>query len=472
MFIRLGMLSILRQLSRSALVLVSLVLAAISLTASLTISSGYPLEAYRNYRDYFGGDLVVYPVRIMTSPAEQGHLSLYRLQNDEFSTLPIFYPHVADVGFLSASEPHWRPLTDSDLDSVVGNPSVSAVRPLYRMPGWRGSLPVAFHALDENDALLRYLDDSPETQLDQGDIGVWLNRMLKPGPSLPEVGEQITLTVPTFLVMPDGSINISDTQVHAVTATVMGFYQLPTRVVTWMDGQAPNGVASEQGYFALDEVWLSYSDWLRLWELGAPGQSPLAFSYAASVRNMDVLEATVSELQVNHPDLTIVSVPNLARVASKAVLIDYFYSVPPRLLTTDARPQMALPEDMGRLLSLFIYLNAGLLMAARMLTGISARKKEIGILKALGARRRDIMVMAVSEAVVLSIIGSTAGFLVTYLAALMQQLTNHVALISILTDFIRSYGIVFGETVAVGLVFGMIPAWRLSNLTVSEVLRS
>lgn len=474
MFIRLGVLNIVRQLSRSVLALVGLILAAISLTASLTISTGYPALAFSNYRDYLGGDLVAYPVRIMTSPGDQGELQLYRLPGNEFSTLTMFYPHVTSQGFLSATPPLLRPVSETDAQAISRNPEVLEVRPLYRLPAWRSTaaevLPTGVRALRDNDPLLSYVVEQLTEPLAEGDIPVLLNRSLLPGVPQPKLGERFQLRVSALVFAPDGSVQLDDTRQQSLTVRVAGFYALPTREIAWSDGQG--GTLTEQGYFDRDEIWISQTDWQQLWQLAAPGQPPQAFSYGITVKNMGVLESVASELQVNNPSLTIVSSPNLAKLASQAMLIDHFQRAPEQFRAAEARPQFGLPQDMGKLLSLFVYLNAGLLMAARMLTGAAARRKEIGVLKAIGARRLDILLMAMTEAVVLCAIGSTIGFAITYTAALVQQLTNHVAIGSILVDLLSSYGLVMAETVAIGLFFGLLPAWQLSKLTVSEVLRA
>ncbi|HBK85551.1 MAG TPA: hypothetical protein DDZ53_05920, partial [Firmicutes bacterium] len=94
MFFRLGFINITRQLGRSVLALISLVLAAMSLTNSLSISLGYPAQAYANYRHYLGGDIIVYPTSIMGNPDRSQNLELHRLNADPFSTLTTFYPHL------------------------------------------------------------------------------------------------------------------------------------------------------------------------------------------------------------------------------------------------------------------------------------------------------------------------------------------------------------------------------------------
>ncbi len=230
---------------------------------------------------------------------------------------------------------------------------------------------------------------------------------------------------------------------------------------------------SEQGYLDHDEIWLKPADWEQLWQLAAGDTPPAAGSVGLQVKDMSILEAVVGELQTAHPQWTIVSTPNLAKQSESASLLDSF-TIAPREVWADrhSKAQHAFPLDISRTLSVFIYLNAGLLMAARMLTGAAARQKEIGVLKALGARRRDIMYMALTEAIVLCLIGSTLGFIMAYPAAIFQQITNHVPWARIGNLLAKNYGIILGQTLAIGVLFGILPAWRLSKLTVNEVLRA
>ena len=261
-------------------------------------------------------------------------------------------------------------------------------------------------------------------------------------------------------------------QLTTVTATVAGHYQLPTRVLSWPDPSG-EGFLSEQGYFSLDEVWLLPASWQQLWQAAAGTLPPAAGSLALRVYDLSILEAVTSELQVNYPQWTIVSAPNLAKLSEERALIDSFQIAPEQYWAdVPSKPQHAFPLDMSRIFAVLIYLNAGLLMAARMLTGAAARRQEIGVLKALGARRRDILAMALTEAVVLSIIGSTIGFFLAYPAACWQQISNHVPWAQILALAVKNYSLILSQTILIGIVFGMLPAQRLSKLTVNEVLRA
>lgn len=480
LFFRLGFVNITRQLGRSLLALISLVLAAMSLTNSLSISLGYPAQAFANYRDYLGGDIVVYPTNIMGNPATAQHLGLYRLQSDSFSTFTTLYPHLEREGFLAETTPVLKPFSDMDKQALLLHGQINAANSLYRMPGWRliastDNLALSLRSVPNDSGLWQFVEKTP-LQLDNTDdaLPIWLNSRMDQHRPLPEVGSEVYLRVPHIWVAPNGSLQFDAEQTKEQRAIVAGHYALPSRVISWPNPD-PSGDSfrSEQGYFSHDEVWLQPSSWEQLWQLAAGDLPPASGSLGLQVHDMSILESVVSELQVAHPQWTIVSVPNLVKQAEAASLLDSFRMAPREFWAErQSKAQHAFPLDISRTLSVFIYLNAGLLMAARMLTGAAARKKEIGILKALGARRRDIIYMALTEAVILCLIGSTIGFIISYPAALFQQVTNNLPWAQIGNLLAKNYGIILGQTLIIGVLFGLLPAWRLSKLTVNEVLRS
>lgn len=100
-----------------------------------------------------------------------------------------------------------------------------------------------------------------------------------------------------------------------------------------------------------------------------------------------------------------------------------------------------------------------------MLVSVTERTKEIGLRKALGARRQDILLQFLLEAVMLSIGGGVVGILLglTASAILAQFFVSEVTLWSIL--------LAFAFSVAVGIVFGITPAIRASRLSPIEALR-
>ncbi|HEV8316019.1 MAG TPA: ABC transporter permease [Vicinamibacterales bacterium] len=109
----------------------------------------------------------------------------------------------------------------------------------------------------------------------------------------------------------------------------------------------------------------------------------------------------------------------------------------------------------------------GIVIMNIMLMVVSERTREIGLRKALGARRADIMSQVLTESVTLStfggIVGITLGFLIAQLISRVTPLPARLELWSV------ALGI--GITAGVGLFFGAYPASRAARLDPIEALR-
>jgi putative ABC transport system permease protein len=103
-----------------------------------------------------------------------------------------------------------------------------------------------------------------------------------------------------------------------------------------------------------------------------------------------------------------------------------------------------------------------------MMVSVTERTREIGIRKAVGARRRDVLAQFLIEAALLSVFGGVAGILLGYLigAALGRALVGTVG-------SIPAWAILcaFGVPALIGVVFGLYPAWKASRLDPIESLR-
>lgn len=110
-------------------------------------------------------------------------------------------------------------------------------------------------------------------------------------------------------------------------------------------------------------------------------------------------------------------------------------------------------------------LVGGIGVANIMLVSVTERTREIGLRKALGARRQDILLQFLLEAVILSVSGGLVGILLGLGASLIVAML----LVSQVTSW--SIFLAFSFSVLVGVVFGMAPAIKASKLSPIEALR-
>jgi len=102
-----------------------------------------------------------------------------------------------------------------------------------------------------------------------------------------------------------------------------------------------------------------------------------------------------------------------------------------------------------------------------MLTTVTERTREIGLRKAIGARKRDISLQFLAESVMLTFFGGILGIILGWLSALgvtqFGGITTKVSGLSII--------LAFSVSAAIGIIFGYYPAKRASGLNPIEALR-
>jgi putative ABC transport system permease protein len=100
-----------------------------------------------------------------------------------------------------------------------------------------------------------------------------------------------------------------------------------------------------------------------------------------------------------------------------------------------------------------------------MLVSVTERTREIGIRKAVGARRSDILTQFLTEAVLVSLFGGVAGVAVGVIGSQFEIAGVHPEIAS------YSIFLAFGAALASGLFFGTYPAARAAHLRPIEALR-
>jgi len=145
---------------------------------------------------------------------------------------------------------------------------------------------------------------------------------------------------------------------------------------------------------------------------------------------------------------------------------DYQIIVPLELLRQAARTKRIFSIVLGSIAAISL-LVGGIGIMNIMLATVSERTREIGIRRALGAKKRDIIIQFLSETLLLTlaggalgiILGSAIPFWVTYFGHMPTVITG------------SSLVLAFGISATVGITFGLYPAYRAANMDPIESLR-
>jgi putative ABC transport system permease protein len=142
------------------------------------------------------------------------------------------------------------------------------------------------------------------------------------------------------------------------------------------------------------------------------------------------------------------------------------------IITQDAALRLWEQISQAILLSLVVISSIALMVGgigvmSIMTISVTERTREIGVRKAIGARKREILTQFLIEAVVLTLVGGVIGIAIGSLIGLVVSLASGFPVALPLSSF--ALGI--GFSAAVGIFFGIVPAWRAARLDPIEALR-
>ena len=145
---------------------------------------------------------------------------------------------------------------------------------------------------------------------------------------------------------------------------------------------------------------------------------------------------------------------------------DYDIVVPLELLKRAERTKRVFNIVLGSIAAISL-LVGGIGIMNIMLASVTERTREIGIRRALGARRRDIVTQFLVETVLLSGAGGVLGVL---LGVVIPIIVSHTANMRTIVT-LWSPMLAFSISALVGVVFGIYPAMRAAEMDPVEALR-
>jgi putative ABC transport system permease protein len=128
----------------------------------------------------------------------------------------------------------------------------------------------------------------------------------------------------------------------------------------------------------------------------------------------------------------------------------------------------------GNLFAIAVWLTSvflvvgGIVIMNIMLASVTERTREIGVRKALGARRKHIVMQFLVESAVLSMTGGAMGIILAVGISLLVRATTPIPM----TTPLRAVLISLTLSTVIGLFFGIYPAVRASRLDPIEALRA
>ena len=188
--------------------------------------------------------------------------------------------------------------------------------------------------------------------------------------------------------------------------------------------------------------------------------------------------ASTSETNYNQLDKIVVQVQETEQLTPTTEVLsrmmlrrhsgvkDFEITVPELLLKQQQRTKDIFNIVLGAIASISLIVG-GIGIMNIMFASVMERIKEIGTRMAIGAKKMDIVVQFLSEAVLISV---TGGFIGVFLGIILSVAIHQIAGITTIISFF-SVVIAFGVSAAVGVIFGYSPAKRASERDPIESLR-
>lgn len=506
-FVSLGLVNVRRNLGRSILAIVSMAVASLVVTSLLSLAPS--AHAAENYPQRFllGGDIIVTKARILTQAADlnpagnsPASWQLDRMPLDTAGLLAEAVPWPWAYGYLVPDGEGQALLTDEDLATMTGAltglPKVAAAVPLSYLPvlervaspdgattayvrsylvgrdaaadaaWWGGYFP-------ELIAAGSYLTGSTGGTSAGGDDGegaaipaVCDNARLQRGYPGTQPGARLTVFLPRARVTAAGEVPhaFDYGTMQAVELAVSG--TLRTVTAAELTEAGPIYYYWGSGAILVEQEAL---DGLAR-QAGLP-RAPVA-GLALKATDLVDLDALTTEVRGALAGYNVFSVRELDAVLAWTGAVAPLTGEVPGAMAAAAIAPRGLPIDLNLIFAVLAFTIAAMIVAANLLVLLVERRREISILRSLGARTLDIAVMVQTEMLVLSLAGCVLGFWPVRLLSTITLLSNRLSAGRIAALTLGDFGIVCGIALGMAAAFGLLPAIASTRTTCMEALRN
>jgi hypothetical protein len=446
---------ILRDLERSLLAVGSLAVAAAILTGALAIPDGFPPGREQGARALVGGDVLVL-AQPLPGPGATGTWIWAPAERSYSTDLPLFFPD-SPGGLVPVAA--GKAL---DLSALRSIPGVVAVYPDYALPALgpggqrlvlRGRDPV----LDARLGVRRFIPTGRPLAAGDGMAAV-VDAAGGPPPAT------LTLQVPTLR----GSVwDYGDPL--TLTFRVVGGYAVPAdepAAVQTPDGRevvGPSGPETATAYWPSSDVWIPLPTWRAIWARVAGGARFTPAEVGLIVA--DTLHAAAVAARAAATAPSAVEVPELVALAG-----DTFALRGRQPVVTATRPP-AMPLRLGGLAAALAVVAAALVLAGSLLALVAGRRREIGVLRALGASPALVAGMVLSEAAGFALLGGALGFGAVRLAVTLVLLAARASAGEIVGGGLREAAVVLGGCLVAAVLCALPPAAEAARTPTMAVLR-
>ncbi len=259
---------------------------------------------------------------------------------------------------------------------------------------------------------------------------------------------------------------------HVIGKTIL--VNLTPMTIIGVNPRAFTGAYSAQG---TPDIFLPFS----MQPLAAPQNFSQSDSPSLLANTDQWWVMVMGRIQAGQPDATVAASMSVQFDAAVRATMPVKDRQMPRLLMTDgSRGLNPALEDLAKpiwvLLGLggFVLLLACANLANLLLARASARQREMSVRLALGAGRGRVLRQMMTESLMLSLLGGTAGLLLAYAVrnAIPRMMSSPWAPLVFSARFDwRIFGFAAGVSIATGLIFGVAPAWQASRVQVSSGLK-